>query len=168
MLVADLRGVRERLGLAAAAVSGEGAGRLDGVVVWLEGPELGGLGKGATAEAADAGDEALARERTIAEQDERGARDLADALALKGERLAGELDCLATLREVALARRNRGKRQLGWRGGRRGRFWRCGGYGEEAAAVVEGNAAAEAADGERGDGVGSHEGAASVCLAAAA
>lgn len=160
----DLRGVRESLGLAATAISSEGAGRLDGVVVRLEGPELGGLGEGAAAEAADAGDEALAGERAIAEQDEGGARDLADALTLEGERLAGELDGLAALREVALAGRNRGRRRLGYRGGRRRRFRRCGGHGEEAAAVVEGDAAAEAADGERGDGVGSH----GECLAAAA
>lgn len=113
MLVADLRGVRERLGLAAPAVSSEGAGRLDGVVVRLDGPELGGLGEGAAAEAADAGDKALAGERAIAQQDEGGARDLADALALEGERLAGELDGLAALREVALAGRNRGRRRLG-------------------------------------------------------
>jgi len=157
MLVTDLRGVRERLGLAAPAVSSEGAGRLDGVVVRLEGPELGGLGEGAAAEAADAGDKALAGERAIAEQDEGGARDLADALTLEGERLAGELDGLAALREVDLAGRNRGRPRLGCRGGRRRRFRRCGGHGEEAAAVVEGDAAAEAADGERGDGVGSHE-----------
>lgn len=130
-------------------------------MVRLESPELGGLGEGAAAEAADASDEALAGERAIAEQDECGARDLADALALEGERLAGELDGLAALREVALAGRNRGRRRLGWRGGgRRRRFRRCGGHGEEAAAVVEGDAAAEAADGERGNGVGSHEGAA--------
>ena len=58
--MSDLLGVREGLGLAAAAVGRDGAGCLDGVLVRLEGPELGGLGEGAAAEAADAGDEALA------------------------------------------------------------------------------------------------------------
>lgn len=57
--MADLRGVREGLGLAAAAVGGERAWRVDGVAVGLERPELGGLGEGAPADAADAGGEAL-------------------------------------------------------------------------------------------------------------
>ena len=38
----DLRGVRKRLGLAAATIGHEGAGCLDGVLEWLEGLELGG------------------------------------------------------------------------------------------------------------------------------
>lgn len=158
VLVPDLRGVREGLGLAASAVGREGAGRLDGVVVRLEGLELGGLGEGAAAEAADAGDEALAGKRAVAEKDEGGALDLADALALEGERLAGELDGLAALREVALSGRSRGRRRLGRRGGRCRRFRGHRGDGEEAAAVAEGDAAPEEAAGERGDGVGGHAG----------
>lgn len=82
--MADLRGVRERLGFAAAAVGGEGAWRFDGVVVRLKGPELGGLGEGSAPEAADAGEEALAGQCAFAEQDESGARDLAYALSLEG------------------------------------------------------------------------------------
>ena len=38
--------VREGLGLAAAAVGREWAGCLDGILVWLEGLELGGSGSG--------------------------------------------------------------------------------------------------------------------------
>lgn len=89
VLVVDLRRVREGLALAAAAVGGEGAGGLNGVVVGREGLELGGLGEGAAAEATDASDEALAGESAVAEQDEGGAVDLADALPLEGEPLAG-------------------------------------------------------------------------------
>ena len=158
--MSDLLGVREGLGLAAAAVGRDRAGCLDGVLVRLEGPELGGLGEGAAAEAADAGEEALAGQRAVAEQDEGGARDLADSLALEGQRLAGELDGLAALRVVALAgwSRGRGRGPMRRRGGGRRRFWGHRGDGEEAAAGVEGHPAAEEAAGERGDGVGGHAG----------
>lgn len=129
VLVVDLRGVREGLGLAAATVGGEGARGLDGVVVGLDGPELGGLCEGAAPKAADAGEEALAGERAVAEQDKGRASDLAYALTLEGERLACELDGLAALREVALAGRSRGWRRLGRRGSRRRRFRGDGGDG---------------------------------------
>lgn len=62
----DLSRVSEGLALAAAAVGGEGAGSLDGVMVGLEGLELGCLREGAAAEATDASDKALAGESAVA------------------------------------------------------------------------------------------------------
>lgn len=155
--MADLRGVREGLGLAAAAVGGERAWRVDGVAVGLERPELGGLGEGAPADAADAGEEALPGERAVAEQDEGGAVHPADALPLEREPLACQLEHLVALREVALA--GRGRRRGG--GGRRGGFRGEGGRDGEkaAAAVVKREAAAERGEGGGGGGGGrGHEG----------
>lgn len=154
VLVVDLRRVGEGLALAAAAVGGEGAGGLDGVVVGREGLELGGLGEGAAAEATDASDEALAGESAVAEQDEGGAVDLADALPLEGEPLAGQLEDLILLGEVPLPAWTRRRRRLGRGGSRRGGFRGSGRDGEEAAVMVEGYAAAEEGAGEGGEGAG--------------
>lgn len=156
VLMADLRGVGKGLALAAATVRGEGAGGLDGIVMGLKCLELGGLAEGAAAEAADTSEEALSGECAVAEHDEGGACDLANALSLESERLACELDGLAAFRKVALPGRSRRWRRLGRCRSRRWHFGRGGGYGQKAASVMDGDAAAEEAAGERGDGVGSH------------
>lgn len=150
--MADLRGVREGLGLAAAAVGGERAWRVDGVAVGLERPELGGLGEGAPADAADAGEEALpgARRRRAGR---RWSRPPCRRPSLEREPLACQLEHLVALREVALA--GRGRRRGG--GGRRGGSGKGGRDGEKAAAaVVKREAAAER--GEGGGGGRGHEG----------